>query len=152
MHVPPLAEVRPGLVLAYSFLWRREFEAGRIEGVKVRPTVVVLAAKPETGTRPALVYAAAITHSRPGSENEGVEVLPAVKRRLALDADASFVVTSELNTFAWPGPDLGTVPRRAGEPHEATCVYGHVPRSLLERIKASIAANHARRNVAVTPR
>lgn len=151
MHVPPIAEVRPGLVLAYSYLWRREFEAGRIEGVKVRPTVVVLAAKPGSEATPPLVYAAAITHSRT-TEDDGVEVPLAVKRRLGMDDDASFVVTSELNTFVWPGPDLGVVPGSARRADGATCVYGHVPRALLDRIKASVASNHARRNVTVTPR
>ena len=33
----------PGLVVSYSYLWHREHEAGREEGAKNRPCVIVLA-------------------------------------------------------------------------------------------------------------
>ena len=34
-----------GLVIGYSYLWRREHQAGQDEGLKDRPSVIVLAAE-----------------------------------------------------------------------------------------------------------
>jgi hypothetical protein len=38
-------EPRPGLVISYAYLWHHEHRAGREEGVKDRPWVIILAAK-----------------------------------------------------------------------------------------------------------
>ena len=40
---------RPGLVIRYAYLWRREARAGREEGSKDRPCAVVLAHKDQEG-------------------------------------------------------------------------------------------------------
>jgi hypothetical protein len=32
-----LSEPECGLVISYSYLWRNEYEAGKIEGVKIGP-------------------------------------------------------------------------------------------------------------------
>ena len=36
-------EPRPGLVIRFSYLWKPEADAGRVEGVKDRPCAIVLA-------------------------------------------------------------------------------------------------------------
>ncbi len=38
------------------------------------------------------------------------EIPLATKRRLDLDKEASWVITTEVNRFVWPGPDIRKVP------------------------------------------
>ena len=47
----PLPDPHPGLVLSYSYLWRREARLGPVEGVNDRPAVVVLAVRMVDGAR-----------------------------------------------------------------------------------------------------
>ena len=65
---------RPGLVVRFSYLWKREADAGE-EGVKDRPCAVVIAIKGEGGHP--RVIALPITHSRPQPPDEGIESAPA---------------------------------------------------------------------------
>jgi hypothetical protein len=44
-----------GLVLRYSYLWKREHEQGREEAVKDRPSAVVLVVTDEDGEKEVLV-------------------------------------------------------------------------------------------------
>lgn len=62
---------RPGLVIRYSYLWRREADAGREEGVKDRPCAIVLAI--ETTAGETTVYALPITHTPPSDPADAVE-------------------------------------------------------------------------------
>jgi hypothetical protein len=39
----PIPSPEPGLVISYAYLWHHEHEAGREEGRKDRPSVIVLA-------------------------------------------------------------------------------------------------------------
>lgn len=104
---------QPGLVVRYSYLWQREAAAGREEGVKDRPCAVVLAHMDEGGdTR---VYVLPITHYPPSSDEDGVEIPQAIKRRIGLDGERSWVVVSEANIFDWPGPDLRFLPGQGPE-------------------------------------
>ena len=43
----PIPNPEPGLVISYAYLWHREHEAGREEGRKDRPSVIVLAIERE---------------------------------------------------------------------------------------------------------
>ena len=43
----PIPNPEPGLVISYAYLWHREHQAGREEGQKDRPTVIVLAIERE---------------------------------------------------------------------------------------------------------
>lgn len=45
---------RPGLVIRFSYLWKREADAGREEGVKDRPCAVVIAIEGRAG-RPRVI-------------------------------------------------------------------------------------------------
>lgn len=103
----------PGLVISYAFLWKRESEAGREEGVKDRPCAIVLVTRSREGG-PADVTAVPIT-SRPPDDPARVLELPArVIARLGLSAGRCWVVLDEFNRFGWPGYDLRPVPGRSG--------------------------------------
>jgi len=59
----------PGLVLNYAYLWHDEHRAGREEGRKDRPSVIVLCATREAD-RAVIVTVLPITHAallRPGA-------------------------------------------------------------------------------------
>ncbi len=77
---------------------------------------------------------APVTHSRPTS-GEGVELPQAIKRRLGLDDARSWIVTTEMNRFVWPGPDVRPAPR------EETPLYGCIPATLYEALRAEIVRN-----------
>jgi hypothetical protein len=70
----------PGLVIRYSYLWRREHLRGQEEGLKDRPCAVLLAIANEAGDPN--VIALPIAHTRPSDPAHGVEIPTATKRRL----------------------------------------------------------------------
>ena len=112
---------QPGLVIRYSYLWHTEAVTGQEDGVKDRPCAVVLALRDEEGrTR---VYALPITHSTPAAAEDAVEIPAIIKARLGLDGERSWVVVSEANVFAWPGPDLRPLPGQGLE----SAAYGFLP-------------------------
>lgn len=135
----------PGLVIRYSYLWRREADRGLEEGRKDRPCVVVLAVRLTSSGLTVLV--APITHT-PSSDEDAVEIPPATKRRLGLDDDRSWVVTTEVNAFVWPGPDLRPIDEQRG------VTYGVLPAKLTARVLDALRTNRraARlRNVSRSP-
>ena len=74
-------EPQLGLVLSYAYLWHHEHEAGRSEGVKDRPCVIVLAlARPGEGRT--LVRVVPVTHTPPTNPQTAFELPPAVKNHL----------------------------------------------------------------------
>jgi hypothetical protein len=112
---------QPGLVIRYSYLWHRESLTGQEEGIKDRPCAVVIALQDdENRTR---VYALPITHTVPPAGENGIEIPAAVKARLGLDGERSWVVVDEANVFAWPGPDLRFLAGKGPE----SAVYGFLP-------------------------
>ena len=58
---------------------------------------------------------APVTHSEPKS-GEGIEIPPPVKRHLGLDRERSWIVTTELNRFNWPGPTVYLPPAVKNQP------------------------------------
>ena len=76
-----------------------------------------------------------ITHSPPVRAHHAVELPPLVKRRLGLDDHRSWVVLTESNRFAWPGPDL-----RPPRVHTADGYYGPLPPALFAEIRAKFVA------------
>ncbi|MEQ9122127.1 MAG: hypothetical protein RIM80_06125 [Alphaproteobacteria bacterium] len=98
----------PGLVIRYRYLWADERRRGQEAGVKPRPCAIILALTQDAGRiRTAVVP---ITHLPPGPGAAAVELPPAVKRRLGLDAARSWAIVDEANVFVWPGADLEAVP------------------------------------------
>jgi len=116
-----LPKPEPGLVIRYSYLWAREHREGREDGTKDRPCAIILAAHHHDDETQVLVVP--VTHSPPDSLDAALELPPAVKRHLGLDADRSWVVLSESNLFDWPGPDL----RRIGDRDDSSVAYGFLP-------------------------
>ena len=111
-------------------MWADEAERGQEEGLKDRPAVVVLA-KTVRGDRPELLVAP-VTHSEP-ADGTVVEVPGRVKRHLGLDDERSWIVTTELNRFLWPGPDIR--PAKGSQ----TPLYGAIPAKLFDQVKRAIS-------------
>lgn len=129
-----LPEPIPGLVIRYSYLWASEFEEGREEGVKDRPCALVAAIKAgQDGETRVLVIP--ITHRTP-TDTDVIEIPRQIKERLGLDAERSWIVLSEANEFAWPGPDLRPVPGA----NLATIAYGLLPPRFFATVRARFLA------------
>lgn len=94
----------PGLVIRYSYLWLADHLKGQEEGVKDRPCAVILVTRDDDGEKTVTVLP--VTHSPPGDLSLAMEIPVETKKRLGLDGARSWVVLSEANQFAWPGPDL----------------------------------------------
>jgi hypothetical protein len=124
-------------------LWAREADTGQEEGLKDRPVVVVLAKIVEDEKTQLLV--APVTHSKPDG-GEGVAIPPAIKRHIGLDSEQSWIVTTELNRFIWPGPDIR--PAKGAE----TPLYGAIPAKLFDDVKQQISRNAGQRQMSVTKR
>jgi hypothetical protein len=126
-----IALPRPGEVISYSFLWADEHDAGREEGVKTRPCVVVMSLLTATGE--ARIIVLPVTHSPPGKDAHTIEIPPATKRRLGLDDARSWIVLSEANRFMWPGPDI----RPFDAPQGRTISYGFLPPGFFRVVRDS---------------
>jgi mRNA-degrading endonuclease toxin of MazEF toxin-antitoxin module len=83
------------MVIRYAYLWRSEQARGLEEGSKDRPCAVLLAVTDEAGDRKVVVLP--VTHTPPRDATLAVEIPAATKRRLGLDDDRSWVVTTEAN-------------------------------------------------------
>ena len=79
-----------------------------------------------------------ITHTPPLKDEDGIEIPQATKRRLGLDTQRSWIITTELNQFNWPGPDIRPTP--SGE-----YLYGYLPEKLM-RLVIDQVKRHARNN------
>ena len=128
-----LPDPQLGLVISYSYLWHHEHNAGRDEGTKSRPCVVVLAMENQAdGTT--LVRVAPVTHSPPRAAEAAMEIPPAVKRHLGLDDARSWVILDEVNEFVWPGFDLRPVP-----PSRDCFAYGFLPPRLFDQLMVRLS-------------
>jgi hypothetical protein len=115
------------MVIRYSYLWKREHEEGREEGIKDRPCAVIVSLRNESGNDVVLVLP--VTHVQPTDIAEAIEIPAETKRRLRLDSQRSWIVISEANEFVWPGPDLRPVPGRRINDRlwRATSAIFHIP-------------------------
>lgn len=123
-----------GHVIKYSYLWWNEHRKGREEGMKDRPSCVILNRKTTDGDT--MLYVLAITHTRPEKSEYGVEIPLATKKRLGLDDAPSWVITTEFNKFIWPGYDIRRV-------SSGGYSYGILPEKLISQIIESFTF-HAR--------
>jgi hypothetical protein len=133
----------PADVISYSYLWAREAANGQEEGAKDRPAVVILAKIVNRDQTQLLV--APITHSPP-ELGCGVLIPPTVQRHLGLDEDPSWIITTELNRFIWPGPDIRIV-KGGDTPHQ-----GAIPAKLFDQVKMQISSQAKLSKVAVSKR
>lgn len=128
-----MAVPRPeiGLVIRHAYLWWNEARAGREEGRKDRPCVIVhlrLNEHQELET-----YICPVTHTPPEHPEKAMEIPPATKARLGLDDARSWIITTEVNRFIWPGPDLRSVPRGGDS-------YGPLPAAMTQDLVAQVKA------------
>src|SRR5262245_26423511 len=132
------AEIKVGYLFRYSYLWHRQHLQGLEEGGKDRPCLVLaLVATSEDGI--AIVRVLPVTRVPPGNSDDAIEIPPTVKRRLRLNDARSWIVLTESNRFAWPGPDIRPLDTDNG-------YYGPVPPALFAEIKHRFA-ELARRGV-----
>ena len=82
-------------------LWHHEHEAGRQEGQKDGPSVIVLAVERDADGA-TVVTVLPITHSAPADPASGVEIPIPIKRHLGLDDEPSWIIVSEGNELVWP--------------------------------------------------
>ena len=136
----------PGLIIRYSYLWASEHARGQEEGVKDRPCAVVLVTIDQAGNQ--VVTALPISHTLPSNPLLAVEIPAAVKRRLKLDDERSWVVLAKASRFIWPGPDL-----RPLQPGDAQSVaYGLLPYGLFEDIRLKFIVALKGQTVRAVPR
>lgn len=135
----------PGLVVSYAYLWHREHQAGRDEGRKDRPSVIVLAVERQSdGTTVVIVLP--ITHASPVDPPSAVEIPGPVKRHLGLDVARSWIVVSEGNEFEWPGYDLRKI--GANDRYD----YGFLPPRFFNQVLSAFTTWHRSQKARVTSR
>jgi hypothetical protein len=132
----------PGLVIRYSYLWKREQDQGREEGSKDRPCAIVMSIVDEGGERDVLVLP--VTHTQPSDPEDAIEIPLPTKERLGLDSDRSWIVISEANEFVWPGPDLRPVPGK----DQSTIVYGVLPPRFFVHVRDRFIERYRRKTSA----
>lgn len=123
--------VKSGDVIQYAYLWGYEDREGHVDGRKDRPCAVMIvhASKHIVGVCP-------ITHTPP-KDGYGVEVPSQTCARLGLDDQARcWIITTEMNQFVWPGPDI----RKTSSGQHS---YGLLPAALFKKVKAQLLANSA---------
>ncbi len=140
-----MAEFKPeiGLVIRHAYLWWNEARAGREEGLKDRPCVIVHTVENEYGE--AEVYIAPITHTPPEAQERAMEIPRATKARLRLDEQTSWIITTEVNRFVWPGPDIRPLPG-------GRAAYGLLPASMTRGVLGQIKKNARDRSLLVVGR
>jgi hypothetical protein len=130
-----------GQVIRYAYLWHREAEQGREEGLKDRPCAIVFAVNHDEG-RP-IVVVVPVTHAPPSYDHQTIEIPQVTKQRLGLDSNRSWIILNESNAFRWPGPDL----RPAVNGDLESVVFGMLPPKffevVLERFKALETASRS---------
>jgi hypothetical protein len=129
-----MATLKPevGLVIRHAYLWWDEARAGREEGIKDRPCVIVHVRSNEH--REIEVYIAPVTHTPSVRSERAIEIAMATKTRLGLDDERSWIITSEVNRFIWPGPDLRPVP-------DGRDCYGLLPAKMATELVSQIKNN-----------
>jgi hypothetical protein len=132
-----------GLVIRHAYLWWNEARKGRQEGAKDRPCMIVHMRQNEHGETE--VYIAPITHTPPEIPEKAIAMPQATKARLGLDDEKSWIITTEVNRFIWPGPDIRMVP--GGAP-----AYGLLPAAMTRDVIRHIKENARDRSLLITGR
>jgi hypothetical protein len=140
-----MAGLKPeiGLVIRHVYLWWNEARSGREEGFKDRPCVIVHTRQNEY--REIEVYISPITHTPPKNPERAMQIPAATKKRLGLDVEPSWIITTEINRFIWPGPDIRPVP--GGGP-----AYGLLPATMTRDLVQQTKDNARDRLLLVTGR
>ena len=121
-----------GLVIRHAYLWWDEARAGREEGRKDRPCVIVHLRVNEY--QELETYICPVTHTPPEVPEKAMEIPKATKARLGLDGERSWIITTDVNRFIWPGPALRPVPGGGFS-------FGLLPAAMTRDLVAKIKAN-----------
>jgi hypothetical protein len=116
---------------------------GREDGVKDRPCSIVLT-RITTASR-TIAYVLPVTLTPPLKDEDGVEIPATTTQRLGLDTERSWIITTELNQFTWPGPDLR--PTASGE-----YVYSYLPEKLMRLVLGQVKRNARDKRLRTVPR
>jgi mRNA-degrading endonuclease toxin of MazEF toxin-antitoxin module len=120
-----------------------QLDRDREDAVKDHPCVIILAAQARDDAM--MVTVAPITHALAIHGEAAVEIPHPTKRRLGLDSTHSWIIVSEVNRFAWPGPDIRPIgPNRFDD--------GFLPPSLFRQLLRKSAAHYAARPLRIVPR
>ncbi|WP_448207966.1 hypothetical protein [Azospirillum sp. sgz302134] len=79
-----------------------------------------------------------ITHQPPREGDEAVEIPTAVKQRLGLNAERSWIILSEANEDVWPSPDIRAIPGKPGV-FEYGCLHPNAVKGLSAAVNSAIA-------------
>jgi mRNA-degrading endonuclease toxin of MazEF toxin-antitoxin module len=88
-----------GTIIDLPFLWKHEADAGRVEGSKDHPCVVIASAQDM-----ALVVPISSQPVPIASKPYAVEIPPAIARQIALPRMNSVVLCDHANIIDWPTP------------------------------------------------
>lgn len=140
-------EVKVGWVFRYAYLWDWQHREGQEEGDKDRPCLVLAIVTTMEKGAP-VVRVLPITHTPPAHPADAVEIPAEVKRRLRLDAERSWIVLTESNRFAWPGPDLRQVESDSGYCGALTPgLFAEVKRRFVAIARGEVTASAPHRSV-----
>lgn len=143
MRIPSTPPV--GHVIAYEYLWLSQAER-RDDGEKTYPAAIILA-RDDIGPAP-ITYVLGISHTAPRPNQRALLVPPKLKRWLGLDAQPSWIYTSELNVFVWPGPDLRPAEHLSSRPDTRhTCVIGQLPDDWFALVLEHVAESYRLQNM-----
>ena len=137
-----LPDPERGLVVKYGYLWHADARDGHQEG-KDRPCLIVAVTAKDDGR--VIASVAPITHSQPRDSDSACPVPQQTAHRLGLDHDQSWIVTTEVNRFEWPGADLRPVSRDRW-------TYGFMPSGLQQAVQDQLRENVARQRLRATNR
>ena len=132
-----------GILIRHMYLWRDESLQGREEGRKARPCLIVHVRDNEYQEKE--VYIVPITHTEPVDKSQAIELPQATKRRLKLDHETSWIITSEVNHFVWVGPDV-----RKTQSNESS--YGYLPSTLVKDVIKKFKVNAQNKSLGVINR
>lgn len=128
-------EPQVGQIVDHHFLWTEEQAAGRVEGRKARPCLIIAVEQRKRATPRVTVLA--VTSQSPRAGTTAIAVPDDVKVRIGLArARPAWVVIDDANFFAWPGYDL--VPQPGGG-----FVRGVVTRGFFQLVRNAVLAAHS---------
>ena len=132
-----------GILIRHMYLWRDEARQGREEGRKARPCLIVHVRDNEYQEKE--VYIVPVTHTEPRDKTQAIELPQATKRRLKLDHQTSWLITSEVNRFIWVGPDVRKT-------QDNQTYYGYLPSGLVKDVIKQFRHNAQNRRLGIVNR
>lgn len=93
-----------GDIIHYSYLWSYERQAGNEEGRYARPCLVIQV----SNTDPPVIRVCPIS-SKDTPQDQALPLSDGARAALGL-TKPSWIVFRESNVFAWPGPDIRSIP------------------------------------------